>query len=320
MEKVQLGKEGPLVTELCFGTLPMGPLQTNISIDKGAEVIKYAINNGGINFLDTAHVYRTYGHIKEAVKNINRGNFILASKTKASSYQEVQTEVKEDLELLKLDYFDIFHIHAAREENPFEVRAEALNALVDLKQEGLIRNIGIATHYVKVVKEAALRDEVDIIFAIINKEGMGIVDGDAKDMLSALKKAKSNDKGIYAMKTLAGGRLINEVESSINFIRKKEFIDVLAIGMVDKKEVDFNIALFNNDEKRVKELTNEMKVKNYKKLRIMSHLCTKCGNCVEECPNFALHLGKNSSEVDHSKCILCGYCTRVCPELAIRIA
>ena len=317
IKKKKLGINGLVVTELCFGTLPLGPLQTNMSLAKGAEVIKYALNNG-VNFIDTAHVYRTYKYVKEAIKDIDREKYVIASKSKESKYDKVKKEVEEGLEKLGLEYFDIFHIHAAREANPFDVRSEALKALVDCKKEGLIKNIGIATHYVKVVKEASMVDEIDIVFPIINKVGMGIVDGSAEEMLEAIKSAKEKGKGIYAMKTLAGGRLINELYDAITFVRNNSFIDCIAVGMVDKKEVDINLSIFNDEVLEDKDF--DLELKNYKKLRIMSHLCILCGNCIEECPNFALSAGENSAEVDHDKCILCGYCTRVCPELAIRIA
>lgn len=65
MEKYYLGKTGIKVTELCFGALPMGPMQANISVEKGAKLIRAGLERG-INFIDTAEVYQTYPHIKKA--------------------------------------------------------------------------------------------------------------------------------------------------------------------------------------------------------------------------------------------------------------
>ncbi len=53
MKKHSLGKTGIKVTELCFGALPIGPLQLNISVEKGAKLIRAALERG-INFIDTA--------------------------------------------------------------------------------------------------------------------------------------------------------------------------------------------------------------------------------------------------------------------------
>jgi len=70
MKKYSLGKTGIKVTELCFGALPIGPLQANISVKKGAKLIRTALERG-INFIDTAEVYQTYPHIKKALGGIS---------------------------------------------------------------------------------------------------------------------------------------------------------------------------------------------------------------------------------------------------------
>jgi nitroreductase/NAD-dependent dihydropyrimidine dehydrogenase PreA subunit len=46
--------------------------------------------------------------------------------------------------------------------------------------------------------------------------------------------------------------------------------------------------------------------------------CTKCGNCVNECPSDVLALELNGPEVVLSQnCIACGHCVAVCPKSAI---
>ena len=49
MKKYSLGRTGIEVSELCFGALPIGPLQANISVEKGAKLIRTALEKG-INF------------------------------------------------------------------------------------------------------------------------------------------------------------------------------------------------------------------------------------------------------------------------------
>jgi len=38
LDTVILGKTGIEVTKLCFGALPLGPLQKNLPVDEGGEV------------------------------------------------------------------------------------------------------------------------------------------------------------------------------------------------------------------------------------------------------------------------------------------
>jgi len=44
--------------------------------------------------------------------------------------------------------------------------------------------------------------------------------------------------------------------------------------------------------------------------------CTRCGECVEKCPEGVISLGSRV-KIDYSGCIYCYYCMRVCPEEAI---
>ncbi|NMA49701.1 MAG: aldo/keto reductase, partial [Tissierellia bacterium] len=82
MEKRLLGKTGIEVSRLCFGSLTMTPFQANLSIEEGAELIRYAYQKG-INFIDTAEIYENYEYIKEALKSIRREDYVIATKTYA---------------------------------------------------------------------------------------------------------------------------------------------------------------------------------------------------------------------------------------------
>jgi aryl-alcohol dehydrogenase-like predicted oxidoreductase/ferredoxin len=310
-----LGKSGIKVSELCFGVLPMGPLQANIPPKDGAEVILEGLNSG-INFLDTAQAYKTYPHIKEALINF-RGNVVITSKSHATGYEKMKKAVLEACREMNRDYIDIFHIHAPREDkNVFQKRAEAFSCLIDLKKEGMIRAVGISTHAVEVVEKAAEVEEIDVVFPIINQIGLGIIGGTPKDMISAMQKVHKSGKGLYAMKALAGGYLINHIEEAINFVRKIKEIHSTAIGMINSRELKLNLKIFENKKLDQNELTQ----KGVKRKRLfISSFCEGCGTCVEACPNGALSLRNGKACVDHNLCITCGYCVPYCPVFALRI-
>ena len=235
MKKYSLGKTGIKVTELCFGALPMGPLQANISVEKGAKLIRAALERG-INFIDTAEAYKTYPHIKKALEGYNK-EVIIATKSSAKTYKEMEQSIKYALTSLNRIDIDIFLLHAAKvTPSVFEERAGALQCLKDYKSKGIIRAIGISTHVVGVVRRAAEIKEIDIIFPIINKLGMGIVNGSVNDMVKAISEAHKAGKGLYAMKALAGGHLIDQLEESFNFVRDMKVITSIAVGMVNQEE------------------------------------------------------------------------------------
>ena len=53
MKKKLLGNTGLEVSIAGFGVLPIGPSQLALPVEKGAEIIRYALKHG-INFIDTA--------------------------------------------------------------------------------------------------------------------------------------------------------------------------------------------------------------------------------------------------------------------------
>ena len=81
MKYVKLGNTGIEVSRLCFGALVIGPLQADLPAGKGADVIAEALGRG-VNFIDTAEIYGTYPHIREAVKRFG-DKPVIASKSYA---------------------------------------------------------------------------------------------------------------------------------------------------------------------------------------------------------------------------------------------
>lgn len=315
MKYNKLGNSGITVSELCFGVLPMGPLQANIPIQEGARVILKGLQSG-ISFLDTAQVYRTYPYIKEALRQYS-GEVVIASKSNATQYEEMKEAVWEAYRDMNRDYIDIFHLHAAREDkNVFQKRAGALSCLKDLKKKGMIRAIGISTHAVEVVERAAEVEDIDIVFPIINQVGLGIIGGKTEDMIRAIERVHQSGKGIYAMKVLAGGYLIPQLEKAIQFVREIMGIHAIAVGMVHFNELETNLKIFENKKIDQEKLIQE----GVKRKRLfISPFCEGCGSCVEACPNRALSLKDGKARVNYDRCITCGYCVPHCPVFALRI-
>jgi aryl-alcohol dehydrogenase-like predicted oxidoreductase len=310
-----LGNSGIKVSELCFGVLPMGPLQANMLAQEGAKIIRKGLDSG-INFLDTAQAYKTYPHIREALVHFPK-EVIIASKSHATGYKEMKEAVLEACRELNRSYIDIFHLHAPQEDKDvFQKRAGALSALVDLKKEGIIRAIGISTHAIEVVEKSAEIKEIDVVFPLINRIGLGIIGGKPVEMIQAIKKIFNNGKGVYAMKALAGGYLIKTIEEAITFVRKIKEIQSIAVGMVHSRELEINLKIFENQKINQEEFIKE---EFSRKRLIVSRFCEGCGTCVKACPNQALSLRDGKAVVNYNLCLTCGYCVPHCPIFALRI-
>jgi aryl-alcohol dehydrogenase-like predicted oxidoreductase len=306
-----LGRTGLCVTELCFGALPMGPAQLGIDIDEGARIIRRAIE-AGVNFIDTAQSYRTHEHIRRALAG-HTGRVHIATKSHSTTYADMDRAVTQSLKDLGLETIDLFHMHAARSTAAvFDERAGALRCLCDLRARGIIRAVGISTHSVATVKRATRDPDIDVILPIINPAGLGILHGTRDDMVAAIADAASAGKGVYAMKALGGGNLMDDVPGALNYVRGLPGISSVALGMVSMIELEANLAIF---EGRPVKATVP---RRQKRVHIMP-FCEGCGTCVETCPNYALTLVDGKAKVDVSQCITCGYCAPVCPLFAIRL-
>jgi len=315
MKRVTLGATGIEVTELCFGTLTMSRLQADLPPENGSTAIARALELG-VNFIDTAQAYGTYEHVAAALEG-RTDKPMIATKSHARTYDDMKAAVEQALQAMRLDRIDIFLFHLTRSEEDYLERRGAIDCLLEYKEKGLIRALGVSTHTLEGMKPALAHDELEIILPCVNRKGLGINDVSLEEFLPALRKAHSMGKGTYAMKPLAGGHLFNEVAPSLNFVRGLDAIDALAVGMKTVAEVEMNVCIF--EDRPVPAEVQERARQVSKRLIIYSHICQGCGSCVEHCDQGALSLVDERAVVNLEKCILCGYCAEECPVFCIRV-
>jgi len=315
METVRLGNSGLEVSRLVYGTLPMGPLQAGLTPDEGGRLIRHALELG-IVMLDTAELYGTYPHIRSALKGYS-GAVTIASKTHAPDAPTARAHVECGLRELGRERIDIVHCHAARIADPFVDRADVIAELLKLKDEGKIGHVGLSTHYVSAVRKAASHPEIEVVHPLINRTGMGIIDGSAFDMADAIADCSAAGAGIYAMKALAGGNLISTARESIRYVLNLSGVHAVAVGMLSNAEIEANVRLFSTGEAEPA-VWQQLEART-RHLSIMERFCKGCGECVPACVNGALSLVNGKATVDEETCVLCGYCGAACPEFIIRV-
>ncbi|KPU28049.1 aldo/keto reductase [Caloranaerobacter sp. TR13] len=315
MEYRNLGKTNIKVSRICFGSLTIGPLQANLPIKIGANIIKYAYECG-INFLDTAELYNNYEYIKEALKTIPREKYIIATKSYSYSRETAERSLYNALNKLETDYIDIFLLHEQESEYTIRGHYEAIEYFLKAKEKGLIRAFGISTHRVKGVLDSLKFDEIEVIHPIINKFGLGIQDGNSEEMIDAIKKAYEKGVGIYGMKPLGGGHLINRVEEAFEYVKNIPHLHSIAIGMQSIDEVDANVHLLQKGN--IPKFLKEKLSKKARKL-IVQDWCIGCEKCVETCRHGGIKILEGKATAVTSKCIFCGYCAAACPEFCIKV-
>lgn len=314
MEYRWLGDTGLKVSRLCFGALTIGPLQADLSLPEGAAVIRRALEQG-VNFIDTARLYGTYGQIREAMGQDFK-HVVVTSKSYAYTAGEMKKHLCEAVSGLGRDYVDIFLLH--EQESYLTIRGhwEAVEYLLRAQEKGLVRAIGISTHSVKGVRAAAAVAEFGVIHPLVNVAGIGIADGSLSDMLAALKEAHQAGKGLYGMKALGGGNLLARANESLDFVLGLDELAAVAVGMQSAAEVDYNVAYFSR--RKVPTALKEQ-LSSYNRRLHVEDWCQGCGSCLVKCTSGALRLELGKLVVDQTKCCLCGYCGAACPYFCIKI-
>ncbi|MFC1528889.1 aldo/keto reductase [Candidatus Latescibacterota bacterium] len=317
LKKNVLGTSGIEVTELCFGTLILGHLQADLEPVVGARSVRKALELG-INFIDTAKGYKTYPHVLRGIDGFT--DVVIASKSPVKTADEMRDDVETCLRELKRETIDIFHLHLVKSQSDMEERKGALDTLVKCRETGMIRAIGLSAHGPEGLKCALDCGEIEVVMPIFNKKGLGIIDGTQDEMLEVIEKIHEKNIGLYAMKPLGGGHLIDDIPGAIEYIRSLNLFDSISVGLKTPEEVEIMVGVFEYNSEAIRRAFIMGKERaNQKRLIIYDFICEGCGSCVKACAQGAISLGENVAEVNNELCILCGYCADACPQFAIRV-
>ncbi|MFL2784214.1 MAG: aldo/keto reductase [Dehalococcoidia bacterium] len=147
MKQRQLGKNGPMVSNICFGAWPIGGGMGKVDQTQAIKTIHSAIDSG-VNFFDTAEGYNTSETVLGIALEGKRQNIVLASKLSGEDHSvcHIRNAIDHSLKVLKTDYIDIYQLHTPQPNWPIE---DTMSELVKLKQEGKILHIGLSNYSVE---------------------------------------------------------------------------------------------------------------------------------------------------------------------------
>ena len=260
---MRLGKTDLEVNKNGFGALPIQRRNEKDSI----EILKKAYDNG-INFYDTARFYTdSEEKLGKAFEDV-RENIYIATKTGMETQEEFWSDLETSLKNLRTDYVDLYQFHNIS----FVPKAEddLYKAMLEAKQEGLIKHIGITTHKITHAHEAldsGLYETLQYPFSYLS--------GDEE--LKLIEKCKSLDIGFIAMKAMGGGLIKN---SKASFAYINQFSNVLPIWGIQKlEELDEFLSYDSNtilDDKLKSAIEQDKK-------ELGDNFCRGCGYCMP-CP------------------------------------
>ncbi len=116
------------------------------------DTVQLAFDHG-INHIETAWGYKksetVYGKVLNEELKIPRNSYHLMTKGHSFNADEMRKLVEKQLEDLQTDYFDFYGWHGLNNEELFKAACKkggAVEALVRMKEEGIIKHVGFSTH------------------------------------------------------------------------------------------------------------------------------------------------------------------------------
>lgn len=315
MAKVTLGKTGIVVEKNSFGALPI----QRISREEAVKLLRKAYEHG-VTFYDTARYYTDSEEKVGAAFAGMREKVYIATKTGAGDAESFWKELRTSLEKLQTDYIDIYQFH-----NPSFCPKPGdgtglYEAMLEAKEKGMIRHIGITNHRLNIAHEAVesgLYETLQFPFCYLATD---------KD-IELVKACKEAEMGFIAMKALSGG-LINNSRAAYAYLA--QYDNVLPIwGVQRESELDEFLSYIDNPPV----MTEEIKALIEKDRReLQGEFCRGCGYCmpcpvgieINNCARMSLMIRRAPSAAQLTEeaqakmkkieeCLHCGKCKTKCP-------
>ncbi|MHA2399547.1 MAG: aldo/keto reductase [Promethearchaeota archaeon] len=144
ISKQNFGNAGHASTRVIFGAAALGNV-TQEEADQSLEVLlKY-----GINHIDTAAGYGDSELRIGPWMEKHRNKFFLATKVFRRSYQDAWDQINRSLERLQVSSVDLMQMHNLTDPRSWEKvmgPEGALKAIVEAREQGLVKNIGVTGH------------------------------------------------------------------------------------------------------------------------------------------------------------------------------
>ena len=159
----------------------------------------------GVNHLDVAPQYGDAQRLVGRVLPPHRDRLFVACKTLRKNADGVRAQLEESLELLGCNSFDLYQLHAVTSLDVLEERAPAVEAILQARDEGLVRFVGITGHDVGTPvaqAEALRRYDLDTVMFPVNPRMWADAEY-RSDAEALLELAGERDCGVMAIKAAA---------------------------------------------------------------------------------------------------------------------
>jgi aryl-alcohol dehydrogenase-like predicted oxidoreductase len=147
---MEFGRTGHQSSRVIFGSAALW----RMSQEQADELLPVLLEQG-VNHLDVAAAYGDAELRLAPWLATRRSEFFLATKTGDRAGADARASLERSLERLGVDQVDLIQLHNLVEEDDWEVahgRGGAVEALVQARQEGLTRFIGVTGHGLRIAR------------------------------------------------------------------------------------------------------------------------------------------------------------------------
>lgn len=312
------------------------------------ETVQKALE-AGINFFDLATDYPvTFSAVGKALKDKREDVYLqihFGADYSSGEYgwsidmNNVRRNFEMEMEALQTDYIDFAMIHCMDEMKDFEEYKKngILDFIFDLKEKGVVRHIGLATHTIDTAYAILDLGFIDIMMFSLNpaydyRAGEGYYSSERQKLY---ERCEEEGVAISVMKAFCGGQLLDEEQSPfgksltvsqcIQYALDKPAVITVLPGCNSAEDVKEVISYFAADEKERDYSIIETMIPDEKKLN-----CVYCMHC-HPCPAgldialinkyYDLALVGDTLAREHyltldkkaGDCIHCGHCDERCP-------
>lgn len=298
MQIIDFGRTGIKTARFGLGCMRLPKEQK-----EATKIIRYAINHG-INYLDTAYIYRDSEVIVgKALENGYREKTTLVTKSPVwgiKTHSDFERALDVELERLQTDYVDIYLLHSLGRENFQKViDYDGFTFLDKMVKKGKILHTGFSYHgpgdlYPKVV---------DSYNWEMTQIQLNILDEFEQAGLKGLRYAHGKGMATVIMEPLRGGHLITEYPGEVDdlikeFPVKRSLIewafrwlysikeaDVVLSGVQNLDQLKMNIAIFDKGEYNCMSPEETELIHKIREIFESKYVvgCTSCGYCMP-CP------------------------------------
>lgn len=251
MKTKELGQTGIYTSPLGLGTVKFGrdqqvkyPWSFDIPDDQTVLNLLALSQDLGINVLDTAPAYGT-SEQRLGELLTQRHDWIIVSKVGEAfeqgqshfdfSAQNTIKTIENSLKKLKTDYLDIVLVHSSGDDQQIIKQEEVIDSLIQLKQKGLIRAIGMSSK----TTDGGLWtvEHMDIIMATRNINDH--TDDPVLDRALELNKGVIIKKGLQSghADSKAGGSGIN---AALDYVFSHPAVNCLIAGTINPQHLKQN--------------------------------------------------------------------------------